>query len=58
MRAFVEKRPAGYAKLRQLAADGACSEMPWGAYAVDCSKCGAVGIPEEFKHCGACGAAL
>jgi enoyl-CoA hydratase/carnithine racemase len=58
MRAFVEKRPADYAKLRQRAADGGSSEMPWGAYAADCPKCGAAGIPEGFAHCGVCGAAL
>jgi enoyl-CoA hydratase/carnithine racemase len=58
MRAFVEKRKAGYAMLRDRAAEGRSSEMPWGAYATDCPKCGAHGLPEEFRHCGACGAPL
>jgi enoyl-CoA hydratase/carnithine racemase len=58
MQAFVEKRPAGYAMLRQRAADGLSSEMPYGAYAVDCPKCGAHGMPEEFAYCGSCGGKL
>jgi enoyl-CoA hydratase/carnithine racemase len=58
MRAFVEKRKARYDLLRQRAADGGSSEMPWGAYATDCAACGAVGLPEGFTHCGACGARL
>ena len=58
MRAFVEKRKPRYADLRQRAADGECSEMPWGAYVATCPACGASGLPVEFSHCGACGAAL
>jgi enoyl-CoA hydratase/carnithine racemase len=58
MRAFVDKRKPRYALLRQQAADGGSSEMPWGAYARDCAACGAQGMPENFSHCGACGASL
>ena len=58
MRAFVEKRKPRYALLRQQAAEGGSSEMPWGAYALDCPACGAQGLPEGFEHCGACGAPL
>ncbi len=58
MRAFVDKRKPRYALLRQQAADGGSSEMPWGAYARDCPGCGAQGMPENFSHCGACGVAL
>lgn len=58
MRAFVEKRKAGYLKLRELAAEGGSSEFPWGPYSRDCEKCGAKAMPASFDHCGACGAEL
>jgi enoyl-CoA hydratase/carnithine racemase len=58
MRAFVEKRPAGYLDLRRRAAEGGSSEFVWGPYETDCAACGAKGIPTGFAFCGACGAAL
>ncbi|MEW5806991.1 MAG: enoyl-CoA hydratase-related protein [Acidobacteriota bacterium] len=58
MNAFVEKRPANYLRLRQLAADGKSSEFMWGPYTQRCKNCGAGGIPSEFKFCGNCGAKL
>lgn len=58
MRAFVEKRRANYRGLRKMAADDAGPEFPWGAYLVECGKCGAKGIPNRFKFCGQCGEAL
>ena len=58
MRAFVEKRPAGYVALREKAATGGSSEFLWGPYQTDCSACGAKGIPTGFAFCGACGVAL
>lgn len=58
MRAFVEKRPAGYMKLRKLAAEGGSSEFVWGPYSQDCSACGAQGLPAAFEYCGVCGASL
>ncbi len=58
MRAFVEKRPADYMKLRRLAATGGSSEFVWGPPAVECVSCGAVGLPASFAYCGACGAPL
>jgi len=58
MRAFVEKRPAGYMALRDRAARGGSSEFVWGPYAVDCPRCGAHGLPASFAYCGACGAPL
>lgn len=58
MRAFVEKRKPRYDLLRQHAAEGGSSEMPWGAYGLDCAACGAQGLPENFTHCGACGKPL
>lgn len=58
MQAFVEKRPANYLGLRELAAEGKSSEFKWGPYSQTCGHCGANGIPAEFKYCGVCGASL
>lgn len=58
MRAFVEKRPAGYRVLRERAARGGSSEFVWGPYERDCDACGARGIPSGFSFCGRCGARL
>lgn len=58
MRAFVEKRKVDVMGLRQRAADGGSSEFLWGPYARSCSACGATGLPEAFRFCGGCGAAL
>lgn len=58
MRAFVEKRPAGYLALREKAASGGSSEFLWGPYASDCPGCGAKGIPAGFAFCGACGQSM
>lgn len=58
MWSFVEKRKPDYMKLRKLAAEGKSSEYLWGAPVKACSKCGAKGLPGEFKFCGNCGAAL
>ncbi len=58
MQAFVDKRKVDYRKVRKLAAEGKSSEFLWGPYALDCKKCGAKGIPEEFEFCGKCGTKL
>lgn len=58
MKAFVEKRPARYRMLRELARDDKSSEFLWGPYTRACRECGATGLPENFNHCGVCGAAL
>jgi len=58
MTAFVEKRAADYEGLRKRAAEGASSEFLWGPYTLECPECGAKGLPEQFEHCGRCGAAL
>ncbi|NIP81425.1 MAG: hypothetical protein GWM90_20300 [Gemmatimonadetes bacterium] len=58
MRAFVQKRKPRYMELRERAASGGSSEFVWGPPAVDCPECGAEGIPESFRYCGACGAEL
>lgn len=56
MQAFVEKRPARYAMLRERAAAGRSSEFQWGAPVGVCGKCGATGLPLDHAFCGACGA--
>jgi enoyl-CoA hydratase/carnithine racemase len=58
MRAFVEKRKPRYAMLRERAAAGASSELPWGAYTAACGKCGTPGLPADHRFCGSCGAPL
>ncbi len=58
MQAFVEKRPARYAELRDRAARGESSETPWGAWVSTCDACGAKALPADHKFCGACGAPL
>lgn len=58
MWSFVEKRKSDYMGLRKKAAEGKSSEFAWGAYSKNCSKCGAKNMPEDFKHCGNCGAKL
>ncbi len=58
MRAFVEKRPAEYRRLREEAVSGGSPSFVWGAYIKACGECGAKGIPEDFVFCGVCGAKL
>jgi 1,4-dihydroxy-2-naphthoyl-CoA synthase len=58
MTAFAEKRKAAYRGLREKMARGGSSEFLWGPYTGTCPKCGAKGIPSEFKFCGVCGGKL
>lgn len=58
MRAFSEKRLPDYKMLRERMATGDSYEHKWGTPSLDCSECGAVDIPEHFKHCGVCGSPL
>jgi enoyl-CoA hydratase/carnithine racemase len=58
MRAFVEKRPPDYMKLRERAAVGGSSEFRWGPYQRSCTKCGATDLPAGFDYCGSCGSEL
>lgn len=58
MTAFVEKRQPDYEKLRQRAASGGSSELPWGPPLGTCPSCGARHLPVDFDFCGNCGAKL
>jgi enoyl-CoA hydratase/carnithine racemase len=58
MRAFVQKRPPAYMDARIRAAEGGSSEFVWGPPALECTSCGAQGIPEAFRFCGECGQPL
>ena len=55
---FLEKREARWMEMRAKAAAGKPAEYHWGAPVKECSKCGAVNLPEEFKFCGTCGEML
>lgn len=58
MTAFVEKRPPNYLGLRRMAAEGGSPEFLFGPPMKTCAQCGAKGLPEQFVHCGICGAKL
>ncbi len=58
MTSFVEKRPPDYRGLRKRAAEGGSSEYLFGPPMKTCAKCGAKGLPDNFKYCGGCGAKL
>lgn len=58
MRAFVEKRSPRYALLRERAAQGRSSELPWGPPVRRCAACGAENLPAEHGFCGVCGQRL
>ncbi len=58
MSAFVEKRAPDYRGLRRRQAEGGTGEFLFGPPTQSCPQCGAKGLPEEFRHCGLCGAKL
>ncbi len=58
MRAFVEKRKPRYQMLRDRAAEGRSSELPWGPPVLVCSACGANNLPADHAFCGVCGQPL
>lgn len=58
IRAFVEKRPIDYDALRQRATTEESLEFLWGANTQACPQCGTRFLPQQFKHCGICGALL
>jgi 6-oxocyclohex-1-ene-1-carbonyl-CoA hydrolase len=58
MRAFVEKRAPRYGLLRERAAQGRSSELPWGPPVRRCPACQAENLPAEHQFCGICGQPL
>jgi enoyl-CoA hydratase/carnithine racemase len=58
LEAFHEKRPVDVAAIRKRLAEGASTEYAWGPPTRTCPSCGARHLPEEFTHCGKCGARL
>ena len=58
MNAFVEKRPADFAMLRERAALGRASEAPWGDPVRQCPACDAKNLPNDHEFCGVCGQQL
>ncbi|HEX9728666.1 MAG TPA: enoyl-CoA hydratase-related protein [Gemmatimonadales bacterium] len=58
MQAFVEKRAPRYAMLRQRAAQGASSELPWGPPVKRCARCSSNNLPSDHEFCGVCGQRL
>ncbi len=58
MTAFVDKRPADYRGLRELARDGGAPEYLWGPPERTCPACGVRGLPADMAYCGRCGQRL
>ncbi|MGI0132469.1 MAG: enoyl-CoA hydratase-related protein [Thermoplasmata archaeon] len=58
MHAFVDKRPARVAELRQRLAKATGADYLHGAPTVSCGGCGETGLPDQFRYCGRCGAPL
>jgi len=58
MNAFVEKRPARVDRIRSALAEGRSTEYLHGPPTRTCPACRATGLPEDFAHCGRCGAEL
>jgi hypothetical protein len=58
MHAFVDKRPARTAELRQKLTTEGGADYLHGAPLRSCPSCGETGLPEGFQYCGRCGASL
>ncbi len=58
MHAFVDKRPARVAELRQRMARDGNSDYLHGPPTRSCGACGETGLPEQFRYCGRCGSPL
>ncbi len=58
MQAFVEKRPPAVGPLRERLARGRGGEYLYGRPTRHCAACGAKGLPDDFPHCGRCGAVV
>ena len=58
MHAFVDKRPARVAELRQRLAKGEGTDFLHGPPSRSCGSCGETGLPEQFRYCGRCGSPI
>lgn len=58
MHAFVDKRPARVAELRQRVARLGDADFLHGPPTRSCGRCGETGLPEGFGYCGRCGSPL
>lgn len=58
MHAFVDKRPARVAELRDQLARGSGADFLHGSPSASCQACGETGLSEDFRYCGRCGALL
>lgn len=56
MNAFVDKRPARVAELREKIGRGGEADYLHGPPTRSCGTCGETALPEEFRYCGRCGA--
>jgi hypothetical protein len=57
VQAFTEKRPLDYEGVHARFGSPA-GAFAWGTPSATCASCGAKDLPEEFQHCGNCGASL
>jgi enoyl-CoA hydratase/carnithine racemase len=58
MHAFVDKRPARVAELRQRLAREGNGDYLHGPPVQSCGSCGETGLAEQFRYCGRCGSPL
>ncbi len=58
MHAFVDKRPARVAELRQRIAKDGSGDYLHGSPSRSCGSCGETGLAEQFRYCGRCGSPL
>ncbi len=58
MHAFVDKRPARVAELRQRIAREGNGNYLHGPPTRSCGSCGETGLAEKFRYCGRCGSPL
>ncbi len=58
MHAFVDKRPARVAELRQRNSKEGGADYLHGAPTRSCGSCGETGLPDQFLYCGRCGTPL
>ncbi len=58
LRAFYDKRPVDYDRVRPRGGDSSEAIAPWSGEGQSCPHCGATGLPGGYKFCGNCGQVL